>query len=213
MDERKIIKTYAKKLIKGNWSALIVQFLLCSALAILSLPLFFICYVMTFADACWHTNFVRKNEKELDHYFACLDNIDNIGKIIVTRLLSSIWILLYTILLIIPGIFKAINLSQVKYLLREKPDMSSKEIMALSKELMRFHKVDYVVFQLSFIPYYILSILTLGIGFLFVIPYVKSCFALYFERLRNEYEYAHNGTFDMSEGVNLPDATTPNRKF
>lgn len=212
MDERKIIKTYAKKLIKGNKSALIVQFLVCSVLTIVSLPIPFLCYLMTFADVCWFTNFVRNKETDLDHYFACLGSIDHIGKVIITKLISALWIILYTILLVLPGIFKAINLSQVKYLLREKPDMKIKEILALSKELMRFHKIDYVVFQLSFIPHYILSILTLGVGFLFVVPYCKTCFALYFERLRNEYEYAHNGTFDISVGVILPDATAPNRK-
>lgn len=212
MDERKIIKTYAKNLIKGNRSALIIQFLVCSVLTIIFLPLPFLGYLMTFADACWFTRFVRNKETELDHYFSCLGSIDNIGKIIITKILSTLWIIFYTLLLIIPGIFKAINLSQVKYLLKEKTDMKIKEILALSKELMRFHKIDYIVLQLSFIPYYILSVLTLGVGFLFVVPYCKTCFTLYYERLRNEYEYAHNGTFDMSVGVILPDATAPNRK-
>ena len=53
-----------------------------------------------------------------------------------------------------------------------------------SKEMMLGYKNDYFLFMLSFTGWILFSILTLGIGLIYVIPYITVCQALYYEELK-----------------------------
>lgn len=75
------------------------------------------------------------------------------------------------LLLIVPGIILSFALSQCSYILAEDPEMGIIECMKESIRIMKGRKFDYFILQLSFIGWDILSILSLGIGFLFLIPY------------------------------------------
>ncbi len=70
-------------------------------------------------------------------------------------------------------IMVAINLSQGFYLLLDFPQYTVKELLTFSKEIMKGHRGTFVKLYLSFIPYYILAVASMGIGMLFVYPYTK----------------------------------------
>jgi uncharacterized membrane protein len=87
------------------------------------------------------------------------------------NLLMSIYIFLWALLLIIPGIIAALRYSQAYYILKDNPGISAMEAISRSKEMMDGHKGRLFVLVLSFIGWFLLSCITFGIGFLWLAPY------------------------------------------
>jgi len=85
-------------------------------------------------------------------------------------------LLIVGILLLVVGfiiqIVLAFAFSQASYLLIDHPDYRVTEALRESMHLMKGRKMRYFLLQLSFIGWGLLGCLTLGIGFLWIIPYV-----------------------------------------
>lgn len=101
-------------------------------------------------------------------------------------ILSTIYIFLWTLLLIIPGIIKSYSYALTPYILVEHPEMSANEAIEESMRLMDGHKFDLFYLQLSFIGWAILSILSLGLGIFWLIPYQMTAQAAFYRDIKNE---------------------------
>ncbi len=106
------------------------------------------------------------------------------GNVFLTVLLSSLFISLWSILLIFPGIIAACSYSQALFLLRDNPGMGPMEAIRQSRQMMKGHKWEYFVLQLSFILWWLLFIVTAGIIGIYVLPYISSTEAVYYDYLR-----------------------------
>ena len=102
----------------------------------------------------------------------------------VLSLLTGIYIFLWTLLFIIPGIVAAYKYVMAPFILLENPDMKPKDALAASKELMYGHKWELFVLEWSFIGWLLLSALTLGIGNLWLTPYMNAARAAFYRDLR-----------------------------
>ena len=109
---------------------------------------------------------------------------------IVTYLLQMIWIVIYTLLLIVPGIIKAISYSLVPYILAKGTDASASEVLDLSAKMMNGHKMDYFILNLSFIGWHILGVLTLGILELWIVPYQQTANTKFLNDIMENYKEA-----------------------
>ncbi|NGY86921.1 DUF975 family protein [Bacillus megaterium] len=106
-------------------------------------------------------------------------------------LLTIIYTVLWSILLIIPGIIKSLAYSQAYYVFRDNPDYSVNQSITESRRLMNGYKWTYFLLLLSFIGWGILSMITLGIGLLWLVPYVTTSLGVFYEKLKaNETEVA-----------------------
>lgn len=76
--------------------------------------------------------------------------------------------------------------SMVPYLLHDYPELTPREAMKISREMMSGQKWNLFVLDLTFIGWILLSILTAGIGMIFVEPYMSTTRAAYYEDLKNE---------------------------
>lgn len=94
--------------------------------------------------------------------------------ILKTMFLKNLYIFLWGLLLIIPGIIKSYEYRFVPYILAEKPDLTANEIISKSREMTSGHKFDIFILDLSFIGWYFLGGLLFGIGIFFVDPYVEA---------------------------------------
>lgn len=92
--------------------------------------------------------------------------------------LRNLFIFLWTLLLVVPGIIKHYEYLMVPYILAENPGMRREEAFLISKKMMMGQKWDTFVLDLSFIGWRILEGLTFGIlGIFYVEPYIQSTFA------------------------------------
>lgn len=103
-----------------------------------------------------------------------------------TLFLKDLYIFLWSLLLIIPGMIKTYEYSQVHYILAEDPDISPKDALLKSKEMMNGHKKEAFVFDLSFILWDLLSVATFGLAHVFYVgPYEKAADAEYYKYVKN----------------------------
>ncbi len=94
------------------------------------------------------------------------------GRNLVTMFLRRLFTILWTLLLIVPGIIKGYEYSMIPFILADNPEVDRKEAFSVSKTLTKGSKWKLFVFDLSFIGWWILSLLTFGIlSVLYVQPY------------------------------------------
>ena len=109
-------------------------------------------------------------------------NYKNIAKVMFRRDLS---IFAWSLLLIIPGIYKTYQYRMVSYILAENPDKTWEEAAAESKEMMSGNKWRAFVLDLSFIGWHVLSLFTLGLLTIFYVsPYQYSTNAALYEAIK-----------------------------
>ena len=99
----------------------------------------------------------------------------------------DLYVLLWSLLLIVPGIIKSYEYRMMPYILSENPDMSKEEVFALSKQMMTGNKWKAFVLDLSFIGWDILGALTLGIlNVFYIVPYKMITDAGLYRALKKE---------------------------
>ena len=112
------------------------------------------------------------------------------GKALWLRIRTAIFIFLWSLLLVIPGIIKAYAYSMAGYIMTENSEMSAKEAMEVSQQMMRGNKWRLFCLQFSFIGWMILGTLTMGIGFLWVNPYMNAAITAFYDDIsRQNIEY------------------------
>ena len=107
------------------------------------------------------------------------DYIRTVKTMFMRDLIVSLW----TMLLIIPGIIKVYTYFLVPYIISDHPEMEYKETMALSAKMTEGEKGDMFILNLSFIGWYMLNILTCGIGVIFLSPYVEATWAQFYKKM------------------------------
>lgn len=128
-----------------------------------------------------------RSEKRLD-VKSLFNGFNDYFRITGTYLLECLYIFLWSLLLLIPGVIKAISYSQVFYILHDEPTLSYNKAIERSMAMMDGHKMEYFLLGLSFIGWFLLGMITLGIGFLWINPYIIRTLAIYYEDLKCEYE-------------------------
>ena len=114
---------------------------------------------------------------------------DDWGNVILVMFLRNLFIALWSLLFVIPGIVKAYSYRMVPYLLKDHPELSGTQVITISRQMMKGHKADAFVLDLSFIGWLILSVLTCGILHIFWVgPYIQATDAELYEAVRTEYE-------------------------
>lgn len=102
--------------------------------------------------------------------------------------LMNLFIFLWMLLFIIPGIVKSFSYAMTPYILEENPELSANEAIDRSRAMMKGHKFDLFWLYLSFIGWILLSIFTLGIGLLWLAPYMQTATAAFYEDVKADYE-------------------------
>lgn len=101
----------------------------------------------------------------------------------VANLLRGLYIFLWSLLLLIPGIYASYSYAMVNYILAENPDLTAREALARSKEMMEGNRWRLFCLEMSFFGWSLLSILTLGIGSLWLTPYAQAAFAAFYREI------------------------------
>lgn len=102
--------------------------------------------------------------------------------------LVNLFTFLWALLLIIPGIMKAFSYALTPYIIMDEPELTARQAITRSCEIMQGRRWKLFCLYLSFIGWGILSLLTFGIGFLWLVPYMNASVAAFYEDARAEYE-------------------------
>jgi uncharacterized membrane protein len=123
----------------------------------------------------------RNEEPRFKHLFSGFQNYSNI---LTTLLIRDVYTCLWTLLFIIPGFVKAYSYGMTSYILLDNPEMKNNEAIEKSMAMMEGNKFKLFLLDLSFIWWFILCLFTLGIGLLWLIPYVGTAHAGFYEDLK-----------------------------
>lgn len=98
----------------------------------------------------------------------------------------SLYTLLWSLLLIIPGIIKSFSYAMTYFILLEHPEFTVHQAISESKKIMKGHKWELFVLLLSFIGWYILALITFGIGQFWLLPYGYVTVGHFYEKISKE---------------------------
>ncbi len=99
------------------------------------------------------------------------------------RLLTDIFTALWTLLFIIPGLVASYRYAMAPFIQAEHPEYSALDCIRASKEMMKGHKLELFCLDWSFFGWILLSVLTLGIGTLFLQPYTSAARTAFYRQL------------------------------
>ncbi len=199
---KKKAKTILKENFKDFWKGYIIILLisfLCSLVltifnkpdsmlyAALNIVVSFFTSTLTVGFILYVLKMIRNESYSNEDIFRFVKNVLPIAAI---SILMMIFIILWSFLFIIPGIIAAISYTMVFYLYADKHEEGKADnpmdYLNQSKELMNGYKLDYFIFILSFLGWILLSTVTLGIGFIYTLPYVTISEAIYYEELKKK---------------------------
>lgn len=105
------------------------------------------------------------------------------GQGFAQKFLCQLYTFLWMLLFIIPGIIKGYSYAMTPFILADHPELTAREAITRSRELMDGHKFELFVLELSFIGWELLSALTLGIGLLWLLPYMSAARAAFYRQI------------------------------
>ena len=191
-----VLRNQAYEALRGKWTpAVVTSLVFCILLGVavslsrVNALLYLIAYLggasivaIGMLYACWDL-FTKGTLPEAGALFAPFKQY---ARTVGAVLLVFVYTLLWTLLLVIPGIIQASSYSMTFYILRENPEMTAGDAITASQKMMDGHKMDLFLLSLSFIGWAILASITFGIGYLWLIPYIYTAYAAFYETLKKE---------------------------
>lgn len=176
------IKTQARLALKGKWIQPVLTQLVQGLINGGFLIKIFLANPISAGARNAYRRLLHNDEEVFSNTFNGAFNGDYTHRVL-SMLLKDVYVLLWSILLIVPGIVKSYSYALVPYLVEDEPELDADSCIHRSRELMAGHKWDLFCLDMSFIGWFFLCILTAGIGFLWLSPYVKTSHAAFYEDL------------------------------
>ncbi|AKL95940.1 putative protein DUF975 [Clostridium aceticum] len=189
IEENFLLRQAARRQLKGNWGSVVLLCLIYSALSGLPMAIdnlgsivsFLISGALTLGLVSCFIKLVRNGTFQFENLF---DGFKNFFSALILQFLIGLFTFLWSLLLIVPGIIACYRYAMAFYILSDHPQMSAKAALDASKRMMIGYKWKLFCLHFSFIGWAFLAILTFGIGFLWLIPYMKASQANFYESLR-----------------------------
>ena len=121
----------------------------------------------------------RQNPETRDLF----SQFDRFGDGFCLAFFQGLFTFLWTLLFIIPGIIKTYAYAMAPFIMAERPELTARECLKASTELMEGHKSELYFLELSFIGWGLLNLLTLGIGSFWLNPYVNAAHAAFYRNI------------------------------
>ena len=152
-------------------------------LHLIGLVLFILALPLTWGYQSLFLGAVRGGEATAKDLFEGY-NKELFSRVLTTTLLYYVYVLLWSLLLLIPGCIKAYSYAMTPFILKDNPEMKNNAAIEESMRMMDGHKLELFLLDLSFIGWALLSLLTCGIGFLWLTPYMNMARVNFYEDLK-----------------------------
>jgi uncharacterized membrane protein len=147
---------------------------------IMSIAMFFLSSIVSVGYQKFNLDLVDGRRAEIGSLFSYFKHWKTA---VLSNLYVTVYVFLWTLLCVIPGIIAEYRYAMVPYILTEKPDIEPQKALEESKFLMQGNKWDLFRLQFSFIGWIMLCILSCGIGFIWLIPYMNASYAEFYRRI------------------------------
>ena len=181
------IRRAARYALKGNWTQAVLTTLVYTLVAAAagSIPLVGLLIVcpLSFGFMLCFLRLVRGEDSSemVGDQFSVFSKY---GRYLGVSLLYTLYVFLWSLLLIIPGIIKSYAYAMTPYVANDHPELDADDCIHESRMMMKGNKWKLFCMDLSFIGWAILCIFTLGIGFLWLQPWIESSHARFYEELK-----------------------------
>ena len=152
-------------------------------LHLIGLVLFILALPLTWGYQTLFLGAVRGGEATAKDMFEGY-NKELFSRVLTTTLLYYVYVFLWSMLLLIPGCIKAYSYAMTPYILKDNPEMKNNAAIEESMRMMDGHKLELFLLDLSFIGWALLSLLTCGVGFLWLTPYMNMARVNFYEDLK-----------------------------
>ncbi len=153
---------------------------------------------VTLGYAKFNLNLVDRKQAGVSDLFS---EFGRFGQAVLLKLLRGLFVFLWSLLFVIPGIIAGYSYSMAHYIMLENPNMTATEAIAQSKELMDGNKWRLFCLGFSFIGWGLLCGLTpFGLGYLWLLPYQEASYAAFYREIKREkYGYTTSEYDDFTE--------------
>jgi uncharacterized membrane protein len=187
--ENTILQKQARESLRGKWGLAIGTSLVYMILSgipsgvpfIGSLISIFIAGPLALGMSRFSLSLSRNEEARIEQLFS---GFENYSRTLSAYLVMILFIIMWMLLLIVPGIIKALSFSMTFYILADDKDIPAMEAIKKSEEMMNGNKLQLFYLGLRFLGLALLCILTLGIGFLWLMPYVHITVAKFYDDIK-----------------------------
>ena len=165
------------------WGALIVYVLVSSVAGFIPFVSLIIEGPLSLGLAIIALSIVRRRDTSVSVLF---DGFNNFASAVGVLLLTGIVVVVGFICFVIPGIILALGLSQVFNVLADNPNMSVVDVLKKSYEMMKGYKGTYFVLNLVFGLLAVATIITLGLGLIWLIPIMSIAHAKFYTLINDQ---------------------------
>lgn len=187
--DRKQIKLEAKLAIKDHWIMLFVVLFVIGAItgaSAVALIGFLLAPILTAGVFKLTKLMLDENKFDFNVVLDYFKDLNHALKIVGTAIIVQIIVMIGIFLFIIPGIIFALQYSQAVYIMAQNPEIGIEEALSRSKEMMKGHKTELLVFYLSFILHFLLVIITFGIYTIYLAPYIVTSLTNFYLHLSGQ---------------------------
>ena len=192
INENSTLRQMARESLKGKWNIVVPTFLVYFIIVgvieylgeqapILNVLTIIVSGPIGLGISIFSLNIARNKDAKIEQLF---EGFRNFGTSILAYVLMVLFIILWTILLIIPGIIAAISYSMTFFIIAEDETIGAYDALKKSKEMMNGHKWKFFCLGFSFFGWFLLSIFTLGIGLLWLAPYVNVSYVKFYDDIK-----------------------------
>lgn len=178
----------ARASLEGQWGNAVVVALIyfaitmgLSMLPFASLLIYLVAGPFYLGLTMYFLSVVRRRPAEVGQVF---QGFQQFGRATGTYLLMVLLILLWMLLLIIPGIIMSYAYMMTFFILADDPQVGMREAMRRSVDMMRGHKWKLFCLYFRFLGWALLAMLTCGIGYLWLVPYMQAALTHFYEDVR-----------------------------
>ena len=184
---RKELKAAARAQIKGNvgtfFGLSLVLGIILSVSAITFVGPFILLGPLYLGLSMFSIEVVRTSNGKFETGFK---GFKQFGTAFIAFLLMTLFTSLWALLFIFPAYIAIFSYSMTFYIIADNPSISGSEAIKKSKEMMKGHKWELFVLLFSFFWWYVLGVITFGLAYIYVTPYVEATVVNFYEKIKTE---------------------------
>lgn len=123
---------------------------------------------------------LKQQNREICSVKDLFSQFDRFAQGFLQKFLRNLYVFLWSLLLVVPGIIKDLAYAMTPFIMAGNPHLTAKEAMYKSERLMEGHKWELFCLSFSFIGWHLLAAFTVGIGALFLNPYIEAAYAAFY---------------------------------